>query len=542
MRLIATCGMFVALVLCSATAQSKPASLRLAECEGRSLDPNLWLCGGEFTFTDKIGKARWPNKGTADLVIERFDDEQVLIRRTDTGLSLGATAVYTGRRNGYRIEGQVVYTWPAKWTEPKTGTFSATIEDGADTTPMIGTHRGDPFPDLNGIWRVKANGALIALVQSGPDVSTVLIVNGQPRSFVYRGRFASSTAISGHFCESSYDRDHPYCLLEPSTTTVFDSDHIRNSLGNDIERIAGRDDPRYLQALSAVPAKNAKPYFREQPFDLTGTWQASIQSGVTGRMQIKQADGMVTIFDTVGGHPFFVGWYPRNAAIGGTRLSRASTSYNVQWTPQTLFIDSPDAMHVTSEGAEYELFRISPPALGDLPCDLANPTHMDPYYAWMRARVALQAKDDTAARCWSTLSSNLDWPAGQSLLAAVLLNDPRPDYQEVFQLAAKSAAKGDVMGQYELAGLYREGKGTAQDAAKAQYWQERAQRTQEAAKMRAFNAKMSVVNAMGQALATWFLMEVGDESEEHRAAAAKARADADFHARILAREAANANR
>lgn len=126
---------------------------------------------------------------------------------------------------------------------------------------------------------------------------------------------------------------------------------------------------------------------------------------------------------------------------------------------------------MTSEGAEYELFRISPPAIGDLPCDLANPTHMDPYYAWMRGRVALQGKDETTARCWLTLSSNLGWPAGQSLLAAILLSDPRPDYQGAFQLATKSAAKGDVMGEFELAGLYRDGKGTAQDAAKAQYWQ-----------------------------------------------------------------------
>jgi|HubBroStandDraft_4_1064222.scaffolds.fasta_scaffold248848_1 hypothetical protein len=98
------------------------------------------------------------------------------------------------------------------------------------------------------------------------------------------------------------------------------------------------------------------------------------------------------------------------------------------------------------------------------------------------------------------------------------------------------------MGEFELAGLYRDGKGAAQDAAKAQYWQAQAELALEVAKMRAFNAKKAAADAMGRALMTWFLMKVGDETEEQRAASAKARADAFTRGRILAREAANANK
>jgi TPR repeat protein len=85
--------------------------------------------------------------------------------------------------------------------------------------------------------------------------------------------------------------------------------------------------------------------------------------------------------------------------------------------------------------------------------------------------------------------------------------------------------QGHVMGEFELAGLYREGKGTAQDAAKAQYWQTQAKHAQEAAKMRAFNAKNEGIKVMEHALM------------EQRAAYAKARADAFTRGRIMAQQA-----
>jgi hypothetical protein len=527
MKVIAACGMFVAIAMCCPASEPESAPVRFAECEGADL--GAWLCGGVWTFTGNSGKAQWPNGGTANLVIEHFDPEQVVIRRTDTGISLGATAIYTGVRKGYRVQGKVIYTWPDKWPEPKTGTFSATMDTVSGATAIPGARPGSSFPDIGGVWQLKAQGAgqnsaiSVVFVQNGADVSAVLLAGSQPRTLSYQGRFESNTLISGRTCNSSADQDNPYCTLEASPTTVIDASHLRDNDGDQFEKIAGRDDPRYKLALTLLPSKNAKPYLPVGPFDFTGTWQASTQPGILGRMQIKQANGMVNITSASGGYPFFTGWYLRNPVIGGTRLSRDSTHNDVRWSAQTLFIDSPDAIRVTSEGDMYEIFRISPPAIHDLPCDLANPAHVDPYYAWMRGRVALQAKDESTARCWLTLSSNLDWPAGQSLLAAMLVNATPPDYDAAFQLATRSAAKSDIMGEFELASLYRDGKGAALDAAKAQYWQTKAEHDQEAAKWREFNARNAPLNAMARVLMVWFISHVGDdtETEEDREASAR---------------------
>jgi hypothetical protein len=203
MKLIRTLAAFAVLLgLASSGSQSifsSPAPMRLAGCEGISRE--LWFCGGVWTFTGSTGKGQWPNDATADLTIERFDDEHVVIRRTDTGSSQGLTALYTGKHDGHRIHGDVVYTWPAQWPEPKRGTFSVTMENPLESPPPA-RHSG-PFPDLSGMWGPAPGTGLdsslsLAVFQTGADLEMILVVGGQPRTFSYLGHFVGFPGQSGH--------------------------------------------------------------------------------------------------------------------------------------------------------------------------------------------------------------------------------------------------------------------------------------------------------------------------------------------------------
>jgi TPR repeat protein len=60
------------------------------------------------------------------------------------------------------------------------------------------------------------------------------------------------------------------------------------------------------------------------------------------------------------------------------------------------------------------------------------------------------------------------------MLAGLLVAAKKPDYATAFDLVTESARQGDVDGEKLLARLYREGKGTPADLAKAQLWERRA--------------------------------------------------------------------
>jgi len=51
--------------------------------------------------------------------------------------------------------------------------------------------------------------------------------------------------------------------------TVVDASHVHDSYGVPPHKVAGSADPRY--ALGLPLAQQAKPYLREEPFDLNGS-------------------------------------------------------------------------------------------------------------------------------------------------------------------------------------------------------------------------------------------------------------------------------
>lgn len=69
-----------------------------------------------FEPNGRVGTGQWQNGTSAKLVVERFQANDIVITRTDTvGASIGLTARYTGKVDGNRIVGAVVWSWPAVW-------------------------------------------------------------------------------------------------------------------------------------------------------------------------------------------------------------------------------------------------------------------------------------------------------------------------------------------------------------------------------------------------------------------------------------------
>jgi hypothetical protein len=114
-----------------AQAPSKSAvPVTMTECEGNN-DCATW------TFLGKQGNGQWPSGEVANLSVERYDDESVVIRRGDsTGTSAGLTAVYTGTRHGDRLGGEFTSSWPGHW-EHRTSNWYATIGGVAQRPPSL---------------------------------------------------------------------------------------------------------------------------------------------------------------------------------------------------------------------------------------------------------------------------------------------------------------------------------------------------------------------------------------------------------------------
>jgi hypothetical protein len=108
----------------SQTAASKPKTavpVTMTECEGTN------NCA-TWRFLGAQGNGQWPSGEVANLSVERYDVNSVVIRRADsTGSSAGLTAVYTGIRHHDRVGGEYTSSWPGHWNG-KSGNWYATVE------------------------------------------------------------------------------------------------------------------------------------------------------------------------------------------------------------------------------------------------------------------------------------------------------------------------------------------------------------------------------------------------------------------------------
>lgn len=114
-----------------APSKSKTAvPVTMTECEGTN------NCA-TWTFLGKQGNGQWPSGEVANLSVENFDADTVVIRRADsTGSSAGLTAVYKGTRHGDRVGGEFTSSWPGHWNN-MTGDWYATIGKSAQSLPHL---------------------------------------------------------------------------------------------------------------------------------------------------------------------------------------------------------------------------------------------------------------------------------------------------------------------------------------------------------------------------------------------------------------------
>jgi hypothetical protein len=104
--------------------------ITMAECEGVN------NCA-TWTFLGSQGNGQWPSGEIANLSVEHYDADSVVIRRADsTGPSAGLTAVYKGTRHEDRVGGEFTSSWPGHW-DNKSGNWYATIGAGPQAPPPV---------------------------------------------------------------------------------------------------------------------------------------------------------------------------------------------------------------------------------------------------------------------------------------------------------------------------------------------------------------------------------------------------------------------
>jgi len=234
----------------------------LRVCEGQ----NPQICG-TWTFSGSQGTGRWDNGAVADLIVQQFDSNWVIIRRSDgpEGATPGLTAIYRGKLSHDRIEGTVTWTWPGHWKKQVDGTWSSSLNDssslaprpepptGAGTPPPVAKHPAVPkgLPSIMHwcskhcttlVWRtdhyteIAAPGRSIVTVESFTPESIVLNRTDvkPPGTAVLKGKLSprGDTIVDGTITWTS----HPCCELGSSPFTA--------AWGEAIDTVPGDDDER----------------------------------------------------------------------------------------------------------------------------------------------------------------------------------------------------------------------------------------------------------------------------------------------------------
>jgi hypothetical protein len=143
-------------LMSGAVAAEQPLPVRILESEQSVI--------GEWVFSGRTGKAVWANGVAAELTIEQYDAERVIIRRRDTtAITHDLTAVYTGKLQGAHVSGQVVYTWPGHFGDkPASAPWAGDIATaGAAPSSLPPAElKPDDSPPLNlrpGAWHLDVS-------------------------------------------------------------------------------------------------------------------------------------------------------------------------------------------------------------------------------------------------------------------------------------------------------------------------------------------------------------------------------------------------
>jgi len=175
----------------------------------------------------------------------------VRIRRQDTSQkTAGLSAIYSGKINGNRIEGDVAYSWPGHPDFPPSAKWHAVFNTGSAYSGKHDVsgiwHALLPEPNKGIVWRTK-------IEQNADKIKIIWAENHTPADgkAAFEGRFISDTAIEGtiFWPDSTAQR--------PNTSfgrLAIDGDRLLTNTGGVFERGIGppsvqRHGPTTEQAL-----------------------------------------------------------------------------------------------------------------------------------------------------------------------------------------------------------------------------------------------------------------------------------------------------
>ena len=223
----------------SAPTPPKPKTavpVAMTECEG------INNCA-TWTFLGAQGNGQWPSGEIANLAVDRYDDNTVVIRRADsTGSSAGLTAVYTGTRHGDRVGGEFTSSWPGHW-DNKSGNWYATV--GSPLSPPSVMH----FCDVNCITLQWDNGHYVSTTRyswESADYSSIWTVESfTPASVILHRRDTGSYALSVVYKgQISKEGDSLVNATNPFAGGAGQPANIKLAWGNALNTVPGSNEER----------------------------------------------------------------------------------------------------------------------------------------------------------------------------------------------------------------------------------------------------------------------------------------------------------
>jgi hypothetical protein len=161
-------------------AQTPPNShaagpVTMTECEGVN-NCSTW------TFLGTQGTGQWPSGEVANLSVEKYDDNSVVINRADsTGASAGLTAVYKGTRHGGRVGGEYKSSWPGHW-DNQSGNWYAIVQNPQSPPPVMRVCGNPTDWNMCSVWTWN-NGHYDGWREWGA-IATMTVVSFTPQSVV----------------------------------------------------------------------------------------------------------------------------------------------------------------------------------------------------------------------------------------------------------------------------------------------------------------------------------------------------------------------
>jgi TPR repeat protein len=254
-------------------------------------------------------------------------------------------------------------------------------------------------------------------------------------------------------------------------------------------------------ALGNEIAKTRLAYFHWTNYDFNGDWEGYYTfQGLPEAIHITQKGNSIQairVRDTLEptGIPFLRATYdpkthtdnaevadPNNLGLISLLQSYLQTkqtgefSYPTHWTPTFLMVLDPDHLIV---GEHLPFQRISAPGRNDVPCSYDNPLGVKITWAYIRGKMAVDAKNYDAAGCWFHLGVMAGDARSRSAIGDMVRNGTGTQTNPANALIwySRAAQGGDIHAAKSIAEMYDSGELPA-NPAQSQQWHAKAQAMQ----------------------------------------------------------------